>query len=238
MSDGSRRARSAAPSPVNAGSSQTAGTQTIPRDEPKLRQEAHSSSAYDTAEIEIRRSPRRRKTISARREGNRIVVLVPSGLSESTEAELVERMVTKLRKADDRRDTDRGRDNARLAERARQLSWRWLDGAAEPVSVRWVPAMRTRWASCTPEDGTIRVSTLLRAVPDYVLDYVLVHELVHLIVPGGHPPEFWEQVYRFPRTERAIGFLEAYSRMSTAKTDGADEAAECDDDDRAIAAER
>lgn len=166
------------------------------------------------------------------------MILVPSGLSASTEAELVERMVTKLRKADERRESQKGGDNERLAERARKLSWRWLDGEAQAASVRWVPAMRTRWASCTPEDGTIRVSTLLRSVPDYVLDYVLVHELAHLIVPGGHPPEFWELVYRFPRTERAIGFLEAYSRMSTMRPDDTSETGECQDDDRAVAAQR
>ncbi|MBB3035693.1 M48 family metallopeptidase [Hoyosella altamirensis] len=230
MSDGSRRGRKAAPSPVSAGI----------LDQPSVIRTARPETVTEHAlgKVEIRRSPRRRKTISARREGDRIVVLVPSGLSESTEAELVERMVTKIRKADQRRDVQRGGDNERLEERARQLSWRWLDGAAEPKSVRWVPAMRTRWASCTPEDGTIRVSTLLRAVPDYVLDYVLVHELVHLIVPGGHPPEFWEHVYRFPRTERAVGFLEAYSRMSTVNPDGNNEIGECRDGDRAVAAER
>ena len=30
---------------------------------------------------------------------------------------------------------------------------------------------------------------------------------------GGHPPEFWEKVRRYPRTERAMGYLEAYSRV-------------------------
>ena len=50
-------------------------------------------------------------------------------------------------------------------------------------------------------------------MPAYVLDYVVVHELAHLVVPGGHPPEFWELVRRYPRTERAMGYLEAYSRV-------------------------
>ena len=50
-------------------------------------------------------------------------------------------------------------------------------------------------------------------MPAYVLDYVVVHELAHLVVPGGHPPEFWEAVRGYPRTERAMGYLEAYSRV-------------------------
>ena len=76
--------------------------------------------------------------------------------------------------------------------------------------MRWVPPMRTRWASCTPADGTIRVSERLRDVPAWVLDYVLVHELAHLLEPG-HDARFWAWVHRYPRTERAIGYLEGLS---------------------------
>ena len=98
-------------------------------------------------------------------------------------------------------------------ERAQGLSRKWLGGRALPESVRWVPAMTTRWASCSPGSREIRISEALRDVPAYVLDYVVVHELAHLVVPGGHPPEFWELVRTFPRTERAMGYLEAYSRV-------------------------
>lgn len=70
--------------------------------------------------------------------------------------------------------------------------------------------MRTRWASCTPADGTIRVSDRLRDVPSWVLDYVLVHELAHLLVPG-HGADFWAIVRSYPKTERAIGYLEGLS---------------------------
>lgn len=70
--------------------------------------------------------------------------------------------------------------------------------------------MRTRWASCTPADTTIRVSERLRDVPAWVLDYVLVHELAHLR-EAGHNARFWELVRRYPKTERAIGYLEGLS---------------------------
>ena len=63
-----------------------------------------------------------------------------------------------------------------------------------------------RWGSCTPADGAIRISNRLAAEPSWVLDYVIVHELAHLDVPG-HGPAFWSLVRRYPRTERAIGFL-------------------------------
>ena len=70
--------------------------------------------------------------------------------------------------------------------------------------------MRTRWASCTPSERTIRISQRLRDVPSWVLDYVLIHELAHLRVPG-HGAAFWTLVRQYPKTERAIGYLEGLS---------------------------
>lgn len=44
-------------------------------------------------------------------------------------------------------------------------------------------------------------------MPDWVIDYVLLHELAHLIVPS-HNADFWALVARYPRSERARGYLE------------------------------
>lgn len=161
--------------------------------------------------IEIRRSARRKRTVSARREGDRTVILMPAGLSRARESELVEDMLGRLERSERRRAGRLRAGDEDLMARARAMSDRWLGGAARPASVRWVPAMRSRWASCTQVDGTIRVSEAARGFPPYVLDYLLVHELAHLIAPGGHTPRFWELVRRYPRTERAIGYLEASS---------------------------
>jgi predicted metal-dependent hydrolase len=162
-------------------------------------------------QVEIRRSPRRKRTVSAYRDGDRIVVLVPSRLGRADEqrlvAELVERVTARERRAVS--GGARASDQA-LMRRAVELSARYVDGAPRPASVRWVSGMRTRWASCTPVDATIRVSERLRSVPGWVLDYVLVHELAHLQVPG-HGPGFWAVVERYPQTERARGYLDGLS---------------------------
>ncbi|HJQ44607.1 MAG TPA: M48 family metallopeptidase [Jatrophihabitantaceae bacterium] len=159
-------------------------------------------------EIEVRRSARRRRTVAAYREGDKIVVMIPARFTRAQEAEYVAAMVARLDSGVTtrrRRSTDAG-----LARRARELSAQYLDGRANPASIRWVGVMRTRWASCTPEDGTIRLSERLREMPTWVQDYVIVHELVHLIEPG-HGPRFWELVDRYPRTERARGYLDGIS---------------------------
>ena len=45
------------------------------------------------ADVEVRRSKRRRRTVSAYREGERIVVLIPAAFSKADEAEWVATMV-------------------------------------------------------------------------------------------------------------------------------------------------
>jgi predicted metal-dependent hydrolase len=156
--------------------------------------------------VEIRRSRRRKRTVSAYREGDRTIVLMPAGLPQTDEQRWVGEMLRRLAARE-----SRGRlgDEALLA-RARSLADRYLDGRAEPASVRWVENQRGRWGSCTPVDRTIRLSRRLDGMPTWVVDYVLVHELAHLIEPG-HGVRFWRLVGRYPRTERARGYLEGIS---------------------------
>jgi hypothetical protein len=59
---------------------------------------AHGSPA----EVEVRRSKRRRRTVSAYREGDRIVVLIPASLTRAEEAEWVETMVARLERPEKR----------------------------------------------------------------------------------------------------------------------------------------
>lgn len=157
-------------------------------------------------DVEVRRSRRRRRTVSAYREGERTIVLIPASFSAAEEERWVGRMLARLTAGDRRRE---GGDDE-LAVRAAHLSRRYLGGHARPTSVRWVSTMGRRWASCTPGDGTIRVSDRLRDVPAHVLDYVLLHELAHLLVPG-HGPAFWRLLASYPRLERARGFLDGFA---------------------------
>jgi hypothetical protein len=148
--------------------------------------------------------------VSARREGDTVIVFIPGWMSESEETRWVDEMVRRLERSEARRRSPARAGDDALRRRSVELSRRYLEGRAEPTTVRWVPTMSTRWASCTPADGTIRVSERLRDAPGWVVDYVLVHELTHLLEPG-HDPAFWAWVRRYPRTERAMGYLEGLS---------------------------
>ena len=156
--------------------------------------------------VEVRRSTRRRRTVTAYRENGRTVVLIPAAFSPAEERRWVAQMVAKLQTREERRRKSLGGDEDLMA-RARALSAAHLDGAAEPAAVRWVDNQNRRWGSCTPADRTIRLSGRLRGMPEFVVDYVLVHELAHLLEPS-HDASFWALVHAYPRAERALGFLE------------------------------
>ncbi len=172
--------------------------------------------------VEVRRSPRRRRTVTAYRDGDTLVVLIPATMTKSEERHWIVEMQRKLRRTENRRGAPARASDEALLLRCTELSRRYLDGTAQPASVRWVPPMRTRWASCTPRDRTIRVSERLRTVPSWVLDYVLVHELAHLRV-AEHNARFWALVRRYPKTERAIGFLEGLSSAEGPRTPAPDD---------------
>ncbi|WP_233517562.1 M48 metallopeptidase family protein [Geodermatophilus marinus] len=162
--------------------------------------------------VEVRRSTRRRRTVTAYRESGRTVVLIPAAFTPAEERRWVAQMVAKLQTREERRRRSLGGDDDLMA-RARALSLAHLDGVPEPASVRWVDNQQRRWGSCTPADRSIRLSSRLRAMPEYVVDYVLVHELAHLVEPS-HSTAFWALVARYPRAERARGFLEGIEQAS------------------------
>src|SRR5680860_1310906 len=169
--------------------------------------EPHESAV---PQVEVRRSRRRRRTVAAYREDDKVIVMIPARLSAREEREWVATMLERLERSEKRR---RPSDSALLC-RATSLSERYLGGLARPETVRWVTNQNSRWGSCTPSDKSIRLSTRLQGMPGWVIDYVLVHELGHLI-EAGHTAAFWGWVDRYPKAERAKGFLEGVAAATT-----------------------
>jgi predicted metal-dependent hydrolase len=174
--------------------------------------------AQDTApspvrpEIEIRRSTKRRRTASAHREGDRIIVAVPARMTRAETAQMVDDLVARVLA----KEAGSTPSDHELMERAQRLSATYLGGRATPDSVRWVDTMNSRWGSCTPIDRTIRLSRRLCGMPEYVVDYVLLHELAHLLVPG-HGTRFWAELASYERLERARGYLEGFDTAAATR---------------------
>lgn len=148
-------------------------------------------------EVEVVRSAKRRKSVSARIVDGRIVVRMPQWMTKAQEATYVESMVAKLTRQHTAKAVD-------LTARARVLARQYE--LPTPRSIRFVGNQASRWGSCTPATGEIRISDRVAGFPGWVLDAVLVHELAHLVEPN-HGPRFHALADQYPRQERAYGFL-------------------------------
>jgi predicted metal-dependent hydrolase len=164
--------------------------------------------------VEVRVSPRRKKTAGAHWEGDRIVVVVPSHLRGEARDRMVDELAGRLRRHRPYLDAS----DEELRERAVALGRRYLGGVV-PTSIRWSRTQTKRWGSCTVSTGDVRISERLRAVPTWVLDAVIVHELAH-ILEATHSPRFRELENRYPRQQEAECFLEGYALgLDTARAD-------------------
>lgn len=148
-------------------------------------------------DVEVIRSTRRKKSSQARLINERLEIRIPAWFSANQESETITYFVKKFQRRDRTLHID-------LEQRATRLAQTY--GYGSPTSIRWVSNQRHRWGSCTPAQGTIRISDRLSSFPDWVLDYVLCHELAHL-TESHHGQDFWNLVNRYPMTERARGFL-------------------------------
>lgn len=148
-------------------------------------------------EVRVTRSKKRKKTAQASVVQSVLEVRIPARCSREEEARLVEHFRAKFERSRTAALVD-------LDERAAELAERY--DLPTPSSIRWVSNQRHQWGSCTPVDRTIRLSDRMAGFPRWVVDYVIVHELAHL-VEADHGPAFWALVERYPKTERARGYL-------------------------------
>jgi hypothetical protein len=157
-------------------------------------------------DVVIRRSARRRRTLQARRDGDKIVVLVPATLAARDYERLVPQLIERVRA---REAGGTRRSDAALEKAARRLAKELvadLGLLSRLTRVTWSTRQNRRWGSCTTTTGEIRLSSRLQSMPDWVIDYVLFHELIHL-EEANHSRRFHELVRRYPAHDRAVGFL-------------------------------
>lgn len=88
-----------------------------------------------------------------------------------------------------------GTDGAKRAEVIHAWHKTLLHAAVPRIIAQWEPVlqtevrayflqrMKTRWGSCNPVAGHIRLNTELVKKPRDLLEYVVVHEMAHLIEP-------------------------------------------------------
>ena len=158
---------------------------------------SHPAGKLTGMRVEVKRSPRRHKTVQARLVDGTLRVAIPASMTKAEEAHWVEVMSARFERHTDTSEID-------LVGRAAGLATRF--GLPEPGSITWSNRQNTRWGSCSVDTARVRISDRLAGFPDWVIDYVIVHELAHLVEPG-HNARFWDLVNRYPLAERARGYL-------------------------------
>ena len=162
-------------------------------------------------EIVVLRSKRRKKSISAYRQGGRIIVSIPARMSKADERSVVPEMIAKIRA----QEAGESPSETVLMNRATELLELYAPEITErPKSINW-RAMRERWGSCTSVDATIRISDRLKGAPGFALDYVLFHEAIHL-EHFDHGTAFTEVLARFEDSELASAYLDGYEAAERA----------------------
>lgn len=73
---------------------------------------------------------------------------------------------------------------------------RWANLMGVTVRHVFVQRMKTKWGSCNPRAGTIRLNTELARKPPECLEYLVVHEMAHLL-ERTHNPRFVALMDRF-----------------------------------------
>lgn len=164
----------------------------------------------DLTKVEVKRSKRAKRNVTAYRDNDKTVVTVPTRMAKRDIDAYVAELVNRL---DDR--DERSASQESLEQRARVLSRKYLgqdlfETHKVPVKIRWVTNQNSRWGSCTPDEGSIRLSHRMQRMPSYVIDSVIVHELIHLLVTD-HGPAFYELMNKFPQHEKAKAYLDGYS---------------------------
>lgn len=160
--------------------------------------------------VEIVRSAKRKKTVSAELKGGVLIVRAPAQMDEAQLGPIIDKLRARLRRKVQRP----AKSDADLGQLAQRLNETYFSGRLRWRSIRYVTNQNKRFGSCTPSHGTIRISHRVAAMPDWVLEYVVMHELAHL-EEANHGPRFWRLVNQYPRTERARGYLIAVGLEET-----------------------
>jgi hypothetical protein len=151
--------------------------------------------------VKIIKSIKRRRTVSARVVGDILEVRVPL-LLPGSEIERVTAIFLKKAQARNAIGSDEF-----LAKRAIFLYSRYFSKRLPNFQISWSKKQKKGFGVCYPKTKNIRISQRLSKVPLWVLDYIIIHELAHL-KHSNHGSGFWQQVKKYPKTEKAQGFLQ------------------------------
>ncbi len=100
------------------------------------------------SQVTITRSPRRKRTVSARLMEGGVQVLAPQDIPDTKLQEIVEKLTTRLEKRQTKRQLN---DGQVLHQRAQELNQRYFKGKLKIGVIEYVTNQDHRFGSCTPK---------------------------------------------------------------------------------------
>jgi len=165
--------------------------------------------------VEVKRSRRRKRTISARLDGDIMYVYAPVDTPEKELHKIIKNFEERFARRELKRKLNKERN---LREVFNELNKIYFDGKIKVKSIEYVTNQQKICGSCNYKKRTIRISHSLAHMPEWVRDYVIIHEMAHILEPN-HSKAFWDIVYRYKLTERARGFLIAKEMEDNEESD-------------------
>jgi len=135
-----------------------------PRETP--RQYVNRESHYFLGERYLLKVEERDAPVRVRKAGSKLVLQVRPGMSAEKRAEVMDAWY-----------------RHELKQLLYPLVTRWQDKVGVQASRVLVQRMKTKWGSCSPSTGVVRVNLELAKKPPECLEYIVVHELMHLVEP-------------------------------------------------------
>lgn len=154
-------------------------------------------------QIKIIRSPRRKRTVSARLDKDVLLVRAPLAISQERLGRIVDDLKSRFERKRLKEELEQKQD---LAEIAACLNKKYFGNKLKINSIAYSSNQNRQLGCCSYRDGNIRISHRVGLMPKWVRNYVLIHEMAHLIAPN-HNKAFWDIVLRYKLTERARGYL-------------------------------
>ncbi len=156
-------------------------------------------------EVKIIRSPRRRRTVSARLVKDVLLVKAPEFMPQARLEKMVANFKERFQRKRLKEELNQKED---LMSAARRLNERHFENKLKVKAIEYSVNQNSKFGCCNYRSGHIRISHRLSLMPAWVRDYVIVHEMAHLIEPN-HGRAFWDIVKRYELSERAKGYLMA-----------------------------
>ena len=165
--------------------------------------------------VEIRRSKRRKKTVSAKLYGDVMHVFAPHNIPEKELKKVIKNFKKRFARQNIKKKLN---EEQNLNEVFNKLNKIYFDGKIKIKSIEYVTNQQKRCGSCNYKKKTIRIAHYLAHMPEWVRDYVIIHEMAHILEPN-HSKAFWNIVYRYNLAERARGFLIAKGMEDNQESD-------------------